>query len=81
MVQVLDKKKEYKRRFEVEFIPHKERKPKTVKAKPKKKHRALRKLINKAKYNPKYLEETYNLNQLKAKVHSKAHGLRQDFYT
>jgi len=79
MVQVLDKKKEYKRRFEVEFIPHKEKKPKTVKPKSKKKDRALRKLVNKAKNNPKYLEETYTLNQLKAKVHSKGHGMRQEF--
>jgi len=34
----------------------------------------LLKLFNKAKYNAKYLEETYTLDQLKARVYSRVYG-------
>jgi hypothetical protein len=89
MVQVFDKEKDLKRPIKVEFyvtetvtpkIPVSKAKRKVVKVKPKKKHRALVKFFRKVKYNPKYLEETYTLGQLKAKIHSKGHGMRQEFY-
>ena len=82
MVEILLKKKaleepiELKEFFILEELPEIEEEYEIVRVKVEDKpiKRALRKLINKAKFNPKYMEETYTLDEAKRKTYLKTYG-------
>jgi hypothetical protein len=82
MVEILLKKKaleepnELNEFFILEELPKTEEEYEIVRVEVEEKpvKRALRKLIKKAKYNPKYLEETYSLDEAKRKTYLKTIG-------
>ncbi|MFX1376895.1 MAG: hypothetical protein ACFFA0_13905 [Promethearchaeota archaeon] len=79
MVQVLVKKKELENPFEIiiiEELPASEEEYTItrVKAEEKPIKKAFLKLLEKAKYNPRYFEETISVEELKRKVYIRNYG-------
>ena len=82
MVEILLKKNaleepiELKEFFILEELPEAEEEYEVIRVKVEKKpvKRALLKLMKKAKYNPKYLEERYSLDEAKRKTYLKTYG-------
>ncbi|MFX1325840.1 MAG: hypothetical protein ACFE8N_12880 [Promethearchaeota archaeon] len=83
MVQVLVKKKDLKEPFEIaelvilEELPAKEEEYEIVRVKAEEKSikKALLKLMKKAQYNAKYLEESISVEKIRRNVHYRNSGL------
>ncbi len=83
MVEVVVKKKALEEPFKIEEIIILEELPPIegefevvkVKAEEKPIKRALSKLLKKARYNAKYLEEVFNIENLKRNIHYRNYGL------
>ena len=88
MVQVLDRKRDFKGPFEIENViiteeflekfPAIEEEHEIVKEKAEKTpiKKGLSKLFKKAKYNAKYLEETIPITKVKRNIHYRNYGIR-----
>ncbi|MFX1478158.1 MAG: hypothetical protein ACFFCI_08495 [Promethearchaeota archaeon] len=82
MVEILLKKNALEEPIELnefcilEELPETEEEYQIVRVKVEEKpvKRALRKLLKKAMYNPKYLEETYTIDEAKRKIYLKTYG-------